>query len=197
MLTPLLPKVVSSWLDVPFVVDYCWYTRETEHEKPSSVAVLDTNLLPYPVQRHLKGNVNLALPRHIVISILTLRFYHKHHNYPNHKLELAHFNFNGRIGKFRLPVFWLPIPFLCIGVSEGSLAWFANYLSQRVQCIKSEHLLSQPLPVTMGVSQGSILGPTLFSIYINNIAQAVGSSLVHLYADDTVYTQLDPPWILC
>ena len=30
------------------------------------------------------------------------------------------------------------------GVSEGSLAWFANYLSQRVQCLKSENLLSQP-----------------------------------------------------
>ena len=30
-----------------------------------------------------------------------------------------------------------------IGVSEGSLAWFVIYLSQRVQCIKSEHLLSQ------------------------------------------------------
>ena len=33
-----------------------------------------------------------------------------------------------------------------IAVSEGSLASFANYLSQRMQCIKSEHLLSQPLP---------------------------------------------------
>ena len=42
-----------------------------------------------------------------------------------------------------------------IGVSEGSLAWFANYLSQRVQCIKSD-LLSQPLPVTKGVPQGSM-----------------------------------------
>jgi hypothetical protein len=38
-----------------------------------------------------------------------------------------------------------------IGVSEGSLAWFGNDLSQRVQCIKSEHLLSQPLSVTKGV----------------------------------------------
>ena len=35
-----------------------------------------------------------------------------------------------------------------IGVSEGSLAWFANYLWQRVQCVKSEHLLSKSLPVT-------------------------------------------------
>ena len=61
-----------------------------------------------------------------------------------------------------------------IGVSEGPLAWFANYLSQRVQSIKSKHLLSH-LP----------LGPTLFSIHINKIAQAVGSSLIHLYADYT------------
>ena len=38
-----------------------------------------------------------------------------------------------------------------IVVSEGFLAWFANYLSQRVQCIKSENLLSQPLPVTKGL----------------------------------------------
>jgi hypothetical protein len=74
----------------------------------------------------------------------------------------------------------------------GSLAWFANYVSQRVQCIKSENLLSQPLPVTKGVPQGSILGPTLFSICINNIAQAVGSSLLHLYADDAVLYSAGP-----
>ena len=40
-------------------------------------------------------------------------------------------------------------------VSEGSLGSFANYFSQRVQCVKSEHLLSQPPPVTKGVPQGS------------------------------------------
>ena len=79
-----------------------------------------------------------------------------------------------------------------IGVSEGSLSWFANYLSQRVWCIKSEHLLSQPLPVTKGVPLGSILDPTLFSIYINNIAQAVGSAPIHLYAVDTVLYSAGP-----
>ena len=79
-----------------------------------------------------------------------------------------------------------------IGVSERSLGWFANNLSQRVQCIKSEYLLPQPLPVTKGVPQGSILGPTLFSIYVNNTAQAVGISLIHLYADDTVLYSAGP-----
>ena len=51
--------VVSSWLDVLWVLDHSWYTQETDEcETPSSAAVLDTNrcawhLLPYPVQTHL------------------------------------------------------------------------------------------------------------------------------------------------
>jgi hypothetical protein len=61
-----------------------------------------------------------------------------------------------------------------------------------VQCINPENLLSQALPATKGVPQGSILGPKLFSIYINDISQAVGSSLIHLYADDTVLYSAGP-----
>ena len=66
------------------------------------------------------------------------------------------------------------------------LAWFTNYLSDRVQCVKSEGLLSGPLAVSMGVPQGSILGQTLFSVYINDVPLAAGDSLIHLYADDTI-----------
>jgi hypothetical protein len=66
------------------------------------------------------------------------------------------------------------------------LAWFTNYLSDRVQYVKSEGLLSKPMAVSMGVPQGSILGPTLFSVYINDVSLAAGDSLIHLYADDTI-----------
>ena len=52
-------------------------------------------------------------------------------------------------------------------------------------------LLSGPLAVSMGVPQGSILGTTLFSVYINDVALAAGDSLIHLYADETIlYTSV-------
>uniref|UniRef100_A0AAZ3P160 Reverse transcriptase domain-containing protein n=1 Tax=Oncorhynchus tshawytscha TaxID=74940 RepID=A0AAZ3P160_ONCTS len=80
------------------------------------------------------------------------------------------------------------------------LVWFTNYFSDRVQCVKSEGLLSRHLAVSMGVPQDSILGPTLFSVYINDVALAAGDSLIHLYADDTIlYTSgpsLDSPSLL-
>ena len=74
----------------------------------------------------------------------------------------------------------------CLGFSNDCLAWFTNCFADRVQCVKSEGLLSGPLPVSMGVLQGSILGPILFSVYINDVALAAGDSLIHLYADDTI-----------
>ena len=73
-----------------------------------------------------------------------------------------------------------------LGFSNDCLAWFTNYFSERVQCIKSEGLLSGTLAVSMGVPQGSILGPTTFSVHINYVALAAGDSLIHLYADDTL-----------
>jgi hypothetical protein len=73
-----------------------------------------------------------------------------------------------------------------LGFSNDCLAWFTNYFADRVQCVKMEGLLSGPLAVSLGVPQGSILRPTLFSVYINDVALAAGESLIHLYADDTI-----------
>ena len=52
--------------------------------------------------------------------------------------------------------------------------------------------MSGPLAVSMGMPQGSNLGQTLFSVYINDVALAVGDSLIHLYADDSILYTAGP-----
>ena len=65
-----------------------------------------------------------------------------------------------------------------------SLQWFNSYLTGRSQCVKVGNITSIFLDIDKGVLQGSVLGPTLFIIYINKIASTL--SQVHLNADDTV-----------
>lgn len=85
------------------------------------------------------------------------------------------------------------------GFSPIACSWFKSYFSGRGQRVKSlgtdgVPVVSDELPVTRGVIQGSILGPTLFSIYTAQIVDAIEHSRYHLYADDTqiyVHTPLD------
>ena len=75
---------------------------------------------------------------------------------------------------------------LSVGLSEHAVAWFANYLSDRTQCSQFEGLMSVKLSVCNGVPQGSVLGPLLLPIYINNLDKNVQNAQLHFYADDTV-----------
>ena len=63
--------------------------------------------------------------------------------------------------------------------------WFSSYLSNRYQKVPLNGVSSQRLPITCGVPQGSILGPLLFLIYINDMNPAVEHSTIYHFADDT------------
>jgi retron-type reverse transcriptase len=73
-----------------------------------------------------------------------------------------------------------------LGVSSVAFNWFESYLGNRKQRVSVGHELSDELPVSYGVPQGSILGPLLFNIYIDKLPTILSHSEVSLCADDTV-----------
>ena len=83
-----------------------------------------------------------------------------------------------------------------MGITGNLWRWFKCYLDNRTQRVSVNHNLSSPLPVISGVPQGSILGPLLFLIYINDLPSAISSSNLLLFADDakcykTIHNPLD------
>ena len=74
------------------------------------------------------------------------------------------------------------------GVSSQSLNWFQSYLSDRKQQTLIDGVQSDFCNITCGIPQGSILGPLLFTIYINDLPSSNLFSKPRMYADDTTLT---------
>jgi len=83
------------------------------------------------------------------------------------------------------------------GISENLLNWIAAFLNERFQCVVIEHCNSEWLPVLSGIPKGTVLGPVLFILFIDDIGVICSGSVTHkLFSDDmklysTIDTNLD------
>ena len=71
------------------------------------------------------------------------------------------------------------------GLKGSTLNLFQSYLSNRKQYTEIEDNTSTSLPIFVGVPQGSILGPIVFMIYVNDLPQCSNKFDFIMYADDT------------
>ena len=66
--------------------------------------------------------------------------------------------------------------------------WFGSYLSDRQQFVEIDGNLSERVPIKIGVPQGSILGPLLYLIYVNDIGNSCRGNILSFADDTTLYT---------
>ena len=74
------------------------------------------------------------------------------------------------------------------GIQAKTLDWFKSYLTNRTQRCSVKGCLSDLTTLKCGVSQGMILGPLLFLIYIDDLPNCLSFSKPRMYADDTHIT---------
>ena len=65
------------------------------------------------------------------------------------------------------------------------MKWFSSYLAERKQYTSINNLNLKIDDISHGVPQGSVLGPLLFLIYINDLNNAIKFSYIRQFADDT------------
>ena len=71
------------------------------------------------------------------------------------------------------------------GASDAAVSWIKLYLSNRKQFVKLGNQSSELLPIKQGVPQGSIFGPVLFLLFVNDMPLNIFKSTMDIYADDT------------
>ena len=81
-----------------------------------------------------------------------------------------------------------------LGFSDGSIEWFNSYLT-RTQELTFNGLTSDCISVKSGIGQGTIVGPIIFLIYINDVVRTLPEIHINMYADDCMLYCTGNNWL--
>ena len=142
------------------------------------------------IVKHLKQNMLLCNNQHGFLKGRScLTHFLKHvdiilHNFLNgHDTDAIYLDFSKAFDKVDHIILLEKLH--AYGIRGNLLAWIKSYLSNRVQTVVVNGFQSNPADVKSGVPQGTVLGPILFLIYINDLHQCINHSLISHFADDT------------
>ena len=83
-----------------------------------------------------------------------------------------------------------------MGVAPRCCEWMESYLEHRTQSTLVGNSVSDPLTVPSSVPQGSVLGSTLFSLFVNDLPKAITGATTLLFADNTTIYAFGKEWPL-
>ena len=161
--------------------------------RPVSLTSIFSKLMESIVKDHILNHLstnNLLSPyqfgfipgRSCSTQLLLMLDYLTHHLDEGYSIDVIYLDFQKAFDT--VPHRRLLQKLTSFGIHGNVLKWIESFLSNRVQQVVLNGHKSSTIPVTSGVPQGSVLGPLLFTMFVNEIPSIV-SSPVLLFADDT------------